>query len=79
MPLRPRVEEALRAHGVEPSADDTPESLRERLNDVYLEQVRQLKQRQVGGEIPRRDYAGHVESLKARFALLGLPLQHWCE
>ena len=79
MALRPRVLEALRAHGIEPSSDATPESLRERLNDVYLEEVRRLRARQVSGEIPLRDYAGHVEALRERFALLGLPLPHWSE
>ena len=76
---RPRVAEALRAHGIEPADDDSPESLRERLNDAYLEEVRRLKKRQTAGEIPLRDYAGHVEALRDRFALLGLPLAHWRE
>lgn len=77
--LRPRVADALRAHGIEPAETDTPESLRERLNDVYLDEVRRLKGRQVQGEIALRDYAGHVEALRERFSLLGLPLQHWRE
>jgi hypothetical protein len=77
--LRPRVLEALRAHGIEPAADAAPAVLREQLNDLYLEEVRRLKQRQVGGEIPRREYAGHVEALRERFTLLGLPLDHWSE
>ena len=78
MPLRPRVAEALRAHGIEP-ADEEPAVLRERLNDRYLEEVRRLKERQVGGEIPLRDYASHVTELRDRFTLLGLPLAHWSE
>jgi hypothetical protein len=77
--LRPRVADALRAHGIEPAPDETPESLRERLNDVYLEEVRRLKARQTQGEIPLRDYARHVEALRDRFSLLGLPLAHWRE
>jgi hypothetical protein len=77
--LRPRVADALRAHGIEPAADETPESLRERLNDVYLQEVRRLKERQTGGEIALRDYARHVEALRERFSLLGLPLAHWRE
>lgn len=79
MPLRPRVLDALRAHGIEPDAEATPASLRDRLNDVYLEEVHRLKQRQLAGEIPRRDYAVHVEALRERFSLLGLPLAHWVE
>jgi hypothetical protein len=77
--LRPRVADALRAHGIEPAPDETPESLRERLNDVYLEEVRRLKARQIQGEIPLRDYARHVEALRDGFSLLGLPLAHWRE
>ena len=79
MALRPRVLDALRAHGIEPEAEATPASLRERLNDVYLEEVRRLKQRQLAGEIPLREYAGHVEALRDRFSLLGLPLAHWSD
>lgn len=79
MTLRPRVLEALRAHGIEPEPEATPATLRERLNDVYLEEVRRLKQRQVSGDIPLREYAGHVEALRERFSLLGLPLAHWGE
>ena len=79
MPLRPPVADALRAHGIDPAAGDTPASLRERLNDAYLEEVRRLKQRQVGGEIPLRDYARHVEALRERFSLLGLPVARWSE
>ena len=79
MRLRPCVLEALRAHGIEAAPEDPPAALRERLNDVYLEEVRRLKQRQQGGEIPLREYAGHVETLREGFALLGLPLDRWSE
>jgi hypothetical protein len=77
-PLRPRVAEALRAHGLDPG-DDEPAVLRDRLNDRYLEEVRRLRERQVQGEIPLRDYAGKVAELRERFSLLGLPLPLWSE
>jgi hypothetical protein len=77
--LRPAVLEELRRHGIEGGADDTPATLRERLNDVYLVEVRRLRDRQVGGEIPLREYAGHVAALKARFPLLGVPADRWEE
>jgi hypothetical protein len=77
--LRPVVIETLRGFGIVPAPDETPERLRERLNDRYLEEVRALKQRQQAGEIPLREYAGHVQSLKERFGLLGLPLARWRE
>jgi hypothetical protein len=75
--LRPAVVEALAALGVVPASGDTPEVLRERLNDRYLDEVRALKQRQRAGEIPLREYAGHVQSLRERYDLLGLPLALW--
>ena len=75
--LRPQVRAALVAHGVEPRDDDTAASLKERLNDAYLVEVRRLRDRQRRGEIPKSEYAAHAEALKQSFALLGLPLEHW--
>lgn len=66
-------------HGIEPAAEETASSLRERLNDLYLVEVRRLRDRQRAGEIPKADYAAHVAALKDRFPLLGLPLDRWTE
>ncbi len=79
MTLRPAVVEALGRLGVVPGPGDTPERLRERLNDRYLDEVRALKQRQQAGEIPLRAYAEHVQALKERYAVLGWPLTLWRE
>jgi len=77
--LRPAVVEALDRLGVTAGPEDTPERLRDRLNDRYLEEVRALKERQQAGEIPLRDYARHVRALKERYAVLGLPITRWRE
>jgi hypothetical protein len=77
--LRPAVVEALASLGVAAAAGETPEQLRERLNERYLEEVRSLRQRQQSGEIPLRDYARHVQALKERYAVLGLPVSLWVE
>ena len=79
MKLRPKVLEALAAHGIDVGPGEEPAVLRERLNDVYLLEVRKLKERQRAGEIPLPDYAAHVQALKERFELLGLPLALWIE
>ena len=79
MRLRPAVREALAGLGVAAGPGDTPEELRERLNERYLEEVRALKRRQQGGEIPLREYARHVQDLKERFAILGMPLSLWTD
>jgi hypothetical protein len=77
--LRPAVVEALASLGVVAGPDDSPEPLRERLNERYLEEVRALRQRQQAGEIPLRDYARHVRALKERYAVLGWPVSLWVE
>ncbi len=79
MRLRPRVVEALGRLGVVAGPDEAPERLRERLNERYLDEVRALKRGQQAGEIPRREYAQHVQALKERYAVLGLPLTLWRE
>lgn len=79
MTLRPAVVEALAGFGIVPAPGETPERLRERLNERYLEQVRALKRRQQAGEIPLREYAGHVQALKERYVLLRVPAAHWRE
>jgi hypothetical protein len=75
--LRPGISDALAARGIVPIEDDTAASLKERLNEAYLVEVRRLRARQRAGEIALRDYAAHAESLKQSFALLGLPLERW--
>jgi hypothetical protein len=79
MKLRASVVSALHAHGIVPAETDTPASLRERLNDAYLEEVRRLRERRQAGEIPKAGYATHVEALRERFPLLGLPVALWVE
>ena len=73
------MRKALLGHGIEPSAEDTASSLRERLNDLYLVEVRRLKERQRAGQIPKADYATEVAALRDRFPLLGLPVDRWTE
>lgn len=76
---RPAVREALARHGLAVEEGDTPAALKERLNDLYLEDVRRLKARLRTGEIRLLDYAAHAEALKERYPLLGLPLEAWTE
>ena len=75
--LRASVAADLARHGLEPLLGDTLASLRERLNDRYLEDVRSLKARQRAGEIPLGEYARHVQALKEQYPSLGLPLPRW--
>ncbi len=75
--LRHAVVEGLLRHGLTVGPDDSPASLRERLNDLYLQDVRRLKSRLRSGEVTRGDYAGQVQTLSEAYPLLGLPLELW--
>ena len=77
--MRASVRQELVRHGLTVEDGDTAAVLRERLNDLYLEEVRRLRERQRRGEIPLREYTPHVAALRDRFPLLGLPLEHWDE
>jgi len=77
--LKPAVLAGLARHGITPAPDDTPGTIRERLNDAYLQDVRRLRERQAQGEVPLREYAAHVEALKESYPLLGLPPGLWTE
>ncbi len=76
---RPDVARALARHGITLLPADTPETLRDRLNDLYLEAVRAIRERQRTGGIPKADYARHVQALRDEYALLALPLELWEE
>jgi len=77
--LRPAIAADLTRHGIDAGPDDTPETLRERLNDRYLEDVRRLKALRTAGAIPLREYAARVQVLKESYPLLGLPARLWVE
>jgi hypothetical protein len=77
--LRGAVLRDLERHGIAPAPGESPAALKERLNERYLEAVRELRRRQAVGEIALRDYAGHVQALKDAYPLLGLPLTLWTE
>ena len=76
---RPDVARALARHGIALNPGDTVETVRDRLNDLYLEAVRAIRERQRAGEIPKEDYARHVQALRDEYALLALPLELWEE
>ena len=77
--LRETVRAGLARHGIVPGPEDSPATLRDRLNDLYVEDVRKLRDRQKAGEIPLRAYAAAVEALKQSYPLLGLPLPMWSD
>jgi hypothetical protein len=75
----PGVLEALTAHGVMPNADSPPELIHDFINDLYRFEIRRLRERMLGGEIPKAEYATRVDELRMRYPILGIPILFWTE
>ncbi|HWN99175.1 MAG TPA: hypothetical protein VNS63_07880 [Blastocatellia bacterium] len=67
----------LGRHGVKPRDDTPPELIREFINDLYVIEIRGLRDRVRAGSIAKRDLADHVKQLRKRYLLLTLPIEHW--
>jgi hypothetical protein len=76
---RQPVLDELARHGIRPREDTPPEFAHDYLNDLYLYEIRALKERLLSGLIPRSEYASHVEALRKRYPLLALPVRYWAE
>ena len=71
------VLEELARHGARPSQDTPPELLREFINDLYVIEIRALRDRVRAGSIHKQDLAAWVKELSKRYILLSVPLEHW--
>lgn len=79
MRFKPDVLETLAGHGLRPGAETTPAQLRKYIHDVYLFEIRGLRDRCKAGEFPRRELAERVVELRKRYVLLSLPEAEWLE
>jgi len=79
MRYKPDVLAALAGHGLRPGPETTPAQLRSYIHDVYLFEIRGLRDRCRAGEFPRRELAGRVVELRNRYLLLSLPEAEWLE
>ncbi len=69
----------LARHGIAPDANTPPDLVREFINDLYVFEIRRLRERFKAGLIPKSDYPQRVIQLRKRYPLLSLPLRHWTE
>lgn len=81
MPFKYRqdVLSQLARHGIMPLDDTPPEFIREYINDLYIYEIRSLKASMRAGNIPKAEYAAHVERLRNRYPILSLPTRYWRE
>jgi len=76
---KPDVLGALAEHGLRPAPETPPALLRKQIHDVYLFEIRKLRDRCRAGEFPRRELAGLVVELRKRYPLLSLSEDQWLE
>jgi hypothetical protein len=69
----------LSRHGINPNGQTPPEFVKEFVNDLYLYEIRNLRERMRAGLIEKSDYARSVEELRKRYPILSLPIALWTE
>ena len=76
---KPDVIDELLRHGLRPGPATTPDALREQIHDLYIIEIRKLRDRCRAGEFPPSELAAHVVELRKRYLLLSIPVEHWME
>jgi hypothetical protein len=69
----------LLRHGIRPRGDTAPEIVRQYVNDLYLIEIRRLRDSMRSGQIPKDKYAAAVVELRSRYPILSLPASLWTE
>lgn len=72
-----QILDELAGHGLVPRPDTPPQQLRDAVRDLYKYEIRRLRGRLIAGEIAKKDYAGHVVTLRRRYWLLSVPTELW--
>ena len=73
-PFRYRTDvlEHLWHHGVQPKAHTRPGLVRDFVRDLYKYEIRQLRDRMLGNQFPREEYAARVDALRRCYPVLAL-------
>ena len=69
----------LAGHGVRPDHDTPPDLMREFINDLYVIEIRALRDQVRAGIIRKQDLASRVKQLRKRYFLLSVPIHEWTE
>jgi hypothetical protein len=69
--------EALLRFGLAPAPHTPPRFVRDQLSDQYRYEIRRLRDKLLGGVIPKPDYAGHVIALRKKYWPLSLTPDDW--
>jgi hypothetical protein len=74
-----RILDELAGHGLIPGPETPPQPLRDAVRDLYKYEIRRLRDRLLAGDIPKREYAGHVIELRRRYWILSVPTVLWTD
>lgn len=73
----PKVLEELGRLGLRPGPTSPPALVKRFVNDLYRHELRAMRARLVGREIPKQGYAGRVVELRKKYALLSIRVDLW--
>jgi hypothetical protein len=74
---RPEVLTQLWIHGVQPTSSTPPQLVHEFVSDLYRYELRRLRDRLVGGEIPKAGYYDRVVQLRMKYPLVSSKPHQW--
>lgn len=76
---KPEIVDELARHGVRPTPTSHPDFVRTVVRDLYLYEIRTLRDRCRAGEFPTRDLAAKVIELRERYPILSIPIYRWTD
>ncbi len=79
MRYKPEVLAELGRHGLVPNRTTSPETLRSVIHDLYLYEIRKLRDRCRAGEFAPKELPAHVIELRKRYVLLSIPVELWTD
>ena len=76
---RVEILDELGRHGLRPKPTTHPEFLRNAVRDLYLYEIRALRDRCRDGEFHTRELSARVVALRTRYPILSIPIYRWTE
>ena len=73
------VLDQLWGYGVQPTPETRPELVHEFVSDLYRHELRRLRDRLVGRDIPKQGYYDRVVELRRKYPLISLKPRQWLE
>jgi hypothetical protein len=76
---KPEILDELARHGVKPKPTSHPDFVRTAVRDLYLYEIRALRDRCRAGEFSNRELAAKVIELRKKYPILSVPIYKWTD